>query len=441
MKDTLIVLLLFLMSFSAFAQSKVAVVKMLRGDVDVLMKNKKATKLKVDDWVENGATIKTADKSFVKLIFIDKSQMNIGPQSEMKIENVTNKESGVIDLVKGKIRSTVTKDYLQIKDKDKSKLFIKTSNAVMGVRGTDFMISTNGQNTSTVLFEGEIVFNKLEHRGETSVARLEEIVDRGVRIHPGEFSVMEANRPAPTVPSLINIQQKEQLEKNTDFSTEERAPGNAKDSSAKSIVPEGLSGNIVSNDSGTLKNAVVEAVGPTPTQNSHTPPAGDANGFIKGDQVKPANGSFVHIDSGVIIPPGPGSVLDANTNTFIPGKDAGRVGPDGSYIPPKNVEITNDGKIMVSTVGANGAMQIKEVAPPPPVVHPNTAVSGGPIGIGGSILPPPPGGLPLRNPAETPFMNMLPPPSGGIQGVNDPQQSQIKDETNTTIRIKPDVIN
>lgn len=139
MKDTFIVLFLFMMSFSAFAQSKVAVVKLLRGDVDVQMKNKKTMKLKVDDWVENGATIKTGDKSFVKLIFIDKSQMNIGPHSEMKIENVTNKESGVIDLVKGKIRSTVTKDYLQIKDKDKSKLFIKTSNAVMGVRGTDFI--------------------------------------------------------------------------------------------------------------------------------------------------------------------------------------------------------------------------------------------------------------------------------------------------------------
>ena len=33
--------------------------------------------------------------------------------SEMKIESFSGKDSGVIDLVKGKIRSQVTKDYLQ----------------------------------------------------------------------------------------------------------------------------------------------------------------------------------------------------------------------------------------------------------------------------------------------------------------------------------------
>jgi hypothetical protein len=201
MKASTLVLVLFF-SVSAFAQTKVAIVKLIRGEADVLTLGK-TTKLKVDDWVQNGDVIKTAEKSFVKLIFVDKSLMNVGPKSEMKIESFAGKDSGVIDLVKGKIRAQVTKDYLQIKDRDKSKLFIKTPNAVMGVRGTDFMISTNGTNTATVLFEGEIVFNKLDSREDLSSSRLEEIVDRGVKIYPGEFSVMEANRPLPTVPSRL----------------------------------------------------------------------------------------------------------------------------------------------------------------------------------------------------------------------------------------------
>src|SRR6187200_2126673 len=96
-----------LSSTPALAQKKVAVVKLLRGDVDILTLGK-TMKLKADDWVEEGAVVKTSGKSFVKLVFIDKSQMNVGPNSEMKIENFSGKDSGVIELVKGKIRSQVT---------------------------------------------------------------------------------------------------------------------------------------------------------------------------------------------------------------------------------------------------------------------------------------------------------------------------------------------
>jgi FecR protein len=434
--NTLFILICMLFTLSAFAQTKVAVVKLIRGEADVLTLGK-TTKLKVDDWVESGAVVKTAEKSFVKLIFTDKSQMNVGPNSEMKIESFSGKDSGVIDLVKGKIRSQVTKDYLQMKDKDKSKLFIKTQNALMGVRGTDFMISTNGINTSTVLFEGEIVFNKLEDRGELSSSKMEEIVEKGVRMFPGEFSVQEPNRPMPTVPSLLNVQQREQLEKNADFNSE-RAPGNAQNESAKSIVPDGLRGALVSNSTEILKSEVAQ-VAPVETPAQVKSASADADGFIKGDQIKPANGSFVHIDSGVIIPPGPGAILDTNTNTYIPAPDAGKVASDGSYIPPKNVEITGDGKILVAVKDNTGVVIVKEVPPPPPVVHSSSITLGAVAQVVATTgaLPPQtvkpevdlnPGGGP-----RTPV-----PVSGGVQGITDPStvlsNSQFSD---TTITVKP----
>jgi len=428
--NTILMIILSLASFSVMAQSKVAMVKLIRGDADVLTLGK-TTKLQVNDWVENGSVVKTAEKSFVKLVFIDKSQMNVGPNSEMKIESFTGKDSGVIDLVKGKIRSQVTKDYLQIKEKDKSKLFIKTQNAVMGVRGTDFMISTNGTNTSTVLFEGEVVFNKLENRGEISSRRLEEIVDRGVRMYPGEFSVMEANRPMPTVPALLNVQQREQLEKNTEMNAD-RAPGNASAEAAKSIVPEGLSGQLVSNNSEILKSEVAE-ISKNDNAAKSSPSSSEPEGYIKGNLVKPANGSMVHIDSGVIIPPGPSAVLDGNTNTYIPGSDSGKIASDGSYIPPKNVEITNDGKIMVAVTDATGAVVVKEIPPPPPVVT-TTSVAFGEVystTLSGSTQtttqPKPVSDIPLpgTGTVDTRFA-----PTGGIINVNDPtRQSTLIDAT------------
>ncbi|MGE3611154.1 MAG: FecR domain-containing protein [Bacteriovoracaceae bacterium] len=437
-----LVLIAFLfVPFVSFAQTKVAVVSKLRGEVEVTSLGK-TVKLKAEDWVEDGAVIKTGERSFVQLKFIDKSQMNIGPASEMRIEKFAGKDSGVIDLVKGKIRSQVSKDYLQIKDQDKSKLFIKTPNAVMGIRGTDFMISTNGANTAAVLFEGEVVFNKLDNREEVSTSNLESIVDKGVRIHPGEFSVMDANRPEPTVPSLLNVQQKEALEKNQEFDSD-RSTASGKEEVKKSVVPEGLSGQVVSNTTETIKKEVTTTAGviepPRPAAQQGSP-----SGFVQGDTVKPANGSFVHIESGVIIPPPPGSVLDPNTNSFIPPKEAGQVSSDGSYIPPKNVEITNDGKILVAIPDTkSGGTKVMEVPKPAPVVATTTANIGAAAHSGTQtvvVAPPPMPKNDILNAQFTPsglndLSNFQRNTSGGIQSVND--AAIVKPTADVHIRVNP----
>ena len=421
----LLLFMILMQSAAVLAQGNIAIVKIVRGEVSLLMSGKTTT-LKVDDWIQNGAMVKTAEKSFVKLVFVDKSQMNIGPASEMRIESFTGKDSGVIDLVQGKIRSQVSKDYLQIKDKNKSKLFIKTKNAVMGVRGTDFLISTNGVNTSTILFEGEVVFNKLEDRGEVSPQKLEEIVDRGVRIFPGEFSVMEGNRSIPTVPSLLNIQQRERLEKNQELSSD-RSPSNSGGEVTKTIVPEGLSGQVVSSRPEALKKELNQVS----SQQNSRPSASAPEGFVKNDQLKPANGSFVHIDSGVIIPPGKGAALDSNTNTFIPGPDSGRVSADGNYIPPKNMEITNEGKIFVAAPDASGSMVVRQILPPPPVMRVNSVAPQDPTnqvtrpGLPRADIP-----LPGAGQMDTRFI-----PNGGIPNVNAPERKT--DFSQTTIILGP----
>lgn len=415
-KRLIIGCVLMALSFSAIAGKKVAVVKMLRGEVSVLTLGK-TEKLNINDQVEDGSVIKTGEKSFVKIVFTDQSQMNIGPVSEMKIEKFSGDDSGVIDLVKGKIRSQVTKDYLQMKDKDKSKLFIKTPNAVMGVRGTDFMISTNGRNTATVLFEGEIVFNKLSDVKISSSRALEEIVDAGVRMMPGEFSVVEQARPEPTIPSVLNIQQLEVLEKNQNFESD-RAPQAAVEEVKKtSVVPVGLTGNVVSNDPEVLKKEISQAIG---TENKQIQPnSSDADGYVQGDKVKPANGSFVHIESGVIIPPGPGSVLDKNTNSYIANPEMGKVAADGSYVPPKNVEITNDGKILVVVKDSSGSQIVKEVSAPAPVV---SVVNGVTLGKTAEIISKSPE---LLQPTSGPISNAIFNPQFAPNGLNDQKNTQV----------------
>lgn len=373
MRMTLLFLIFVNLASFAEASQKVAVVKLLKGDVEVLTLGK-TSKLKVQDWVEDGSVVKTAEKSFVKLVFIDKSQMNIGPGSEMKIEKFSGKDSGVIDLVKGKIRSQVTKDYLQI-ERDKSKLFIKTKNAVMGVRGTDFMIATNGKSTSTVLFEGSIAFNHLENRGEVDTRNLEEIVNRGVSMFPGEFSVVDNRSSQPTIPSLINIQQREALEKSQNFEGDRSPQNSEKVEVKKGVVPEGLNGQTVGNDASVLKKEIAVSKVINPTVGEGKKPASlNPNSFTQGGRFKPTNGSFLHVDSGVIIAPPPQSVYDPNTNTYIP-SGSGTVSSNGSYVPPSNMEITNDGKVLVSTTDESGQVVVKEVDSSTPVVTTTSTTS------------------------------------------------------------------
>lgn len=353
MRNLFLVFAMLLLSTASWAGNKAALVKIIKGEAFAITGDKK-TKLVANDWLESGSVLKTSAKSFVKLVFIDKSQMNVGPLSEIKIEKFHNKDAGVIDLVKGKIRSQVTKDYLQINGKDRSKLFIKTPNAVMGIRGTDFMISTNGKNTAAILFEGEVVFNRLDNRGLNDSAKLDELVDRGVRMFPGEFSAVGENG-APTIPALLSVNQRDKLEKNANF----EASKNTEAKASKSIVPPGLKGDVVASKPSLNVDA------PKIENDSKARASANPDSFYKDGQIKPANGSMVHVESATIIAPGGDAVLDSNTNTYIASDKSGVINADGSYNPPKGVEINAGGNLLITS--ADG-LKVKEVGVVSPVV-------------------------------------------------------------------------
>ena len=415
----------------------VAVASIIRGDVDLLIMGK-TTKLKKDDLVKEGSVVKTGDKSFVKLIFIDKSQMNIGPNSEMKIAKFSGNESGIIDLVKGKIRSQVTKDYLQMKDKDKSKLFIKTPNAVMGIRGTDFLITYNafendkknaGQgNSSVVLFEGDVAFNKMDTKNVNDTNKLEDIVNLGVRVAPGEFTVVDPNHTRPTIPAVLNVEQREALEKNGSF--DQRAPSAAAaDESKKSIVPVGLNSETVSAKSTTLNNEIGQPSAAN-EDGSKTIDSKAVNGYVKGDDIKPADGSVLH-ETGAIIAPDAGSSLDANTQTYGVSSNV-TIGTDGS-VSIKGAEINSEGQLMKTVMGSDGKLQVVVLPMPSPVKSDAPLASN--LNIGPGPAQPPLSGLQKNpditlNPNGAGLLNNI--PSGGVMNVNDAVQ-QFNQKTKTTI--------
>ena len=148
-----------LLAFAGQRGNKVAIVKIKKGSAIVVNVDGSKVELKKGQWIEQGSVVKTQKRSFVKLSFIDKSTVNVGPSSEMKIERFSNDEAGVLNVISGKIRSKVSKNYLKMK-KGQSKLFVKSKSAVMGIRGTDFVFSTNKKTGAS----NPMAINHLNHK-------------------------------------------------------------------------------------------------------------------------------------------------------------------------------------------------------------------------------------------------------------------------------------
>ena len=343
---------------------KVALVKLVRGDAQHLSSDGDQGKIKKGMWLREGTIIKTGNKSFVRLNFIDKSNMNIGPKSELKIEKFSKKEAGVINVLTGKIRSQVTKDYLNM-DKGKSKLFIKSRNAVMGVRGTDFLFSANKVtgSTTTVLFEGSIAFNKIS-KGDT-LNNLEAIVSKGRMVKPGEVSVAMRSQKKPTVPAKMSSQQFDKLNKNSNFKVSDVK--NVK--ITKSVVPPGLSGDVVSGDSQNLKAEINKLVkvnikDDIATDNKNNEPNEQSRGFVKGDDIKPADGVMVHVDTGVMIAPGVDSKFDKNSGEWVSSTNGG-INSAGEYAPPSGFVVNDEGQMLKVdvTTGQPKEIVVMEIRP------------------------------------------------------------------------------
>ena len=93
---TLLCLFFSIISTETFANPKAAKVIILRGDVQMTTKDGKTQKLKRGDWLPEGAIVKTAAKSFAKLLFIDKSSLNVAPKSQMTIKKFAKGKAGII---------------------------------------------------------------------------------------------------------------------------------------------------------------------------------------------------------------------------------------------------------------------------------------------------------------------------------------------------------
>lgn len=189
-------LFIFISLPSLAASPPIASVIKIRGSVTKLLPGAlEATVVSEGDKLQEDTSVVTGAKSFVKIKFIDQSELNMGPESKIVISEMKPDSAGVISLLKGRIRTEVEKATKE-EDQVKNKFYIRTRTAAMGVRGTDFQTIYNPDNrmTSLLTYKGAVALAKVDEsthqrfeEGSTEVTRNDVTKTPEIKKIPGKM--------------------------------------------------------------------------------------------------------------------------------------------------------------------------------------------------------------------------------------------------------------
>lgn len=339
----LLVTLLFSSPLFA-AKTPIASVAKIRGNVTKLLPGAlEATVLEAGDQLPEDTSIVTGPKSFVKIVFIDKSELNMGPESKIVISEMNpNEQVGIISLLKGRIRTEVEKSQ-RPNSQNQNKFYIRTRTAALGVRGTDFQTIYNPENrmTSLLTYKGAVAMAKVDdsthqrfETSETKVVRddvtkapeiqkvpgkmidekteLKKVLASNdvVIVPPGQSSFSSQALKKSSLPVKISPVQLNALYKNTEFNEK----------------------NLVNLKSAEMDKAVEPVI-------AVAPQAAPADGLYnaKNGDFAPRAGGFIDEATGLYVAPEAGSTFDSKNGVYVSEK-SGEIDADtGQYVAPKGL--------------------------------------------------------------------------------------------------------
>lgn len=167
------------------------------------------------DRLENGNILRTAPGAKAWVIFANGDQYHVGPGTAYRV-NWERKDRGTeVQLMYGKLRGVVAKKG------PRSKLFIRTRSATMGVRGTDFFVAEDSQGGTEV----SVIRGSVEVKPATASAKPTLV---------GEGDSVSVQVPAFQAESIIVLRRTTQEDLRAILKTSEIAP----DAKAAPVAPE-----------------------------------------------------------------------------------------------------------------------------------------------------------------------------------------------------------
>ncbi|HLE10945.1 MAG: hypothetical protein A2504_09150 [Bdellovibrionales bacterium RIFOXYD12_FULL_39_22] len=89
-----------------------------------------------------GDVIRTGNGAKARIVYKNGDQFNVGEGTEYRVTvlrtNIEGKDKSVINMMRGQLRAIISKEG------PRNNMEVKTQNASMGVRGTDFFVAQNG---------------------------------------------------------------------------------------------------------------------------------------------------------------------------------------------------------------------------------------------------------------------------------------------------------
>lgn len=361
-------LMLTLLAETALGADEYARVAAVRGGA-TLMVERESRPLTLGEIVPRGATIVTETRGFVRLEMNDGSYLNVAPSTRLTVDTPSSDGPDTWELVKGRIRSRIVNT-----NTGEEKLIIKTRNVALGVRGTEFIVSSEAQNgaVSLVTLEGSVAMARLQ----PGLSPIEALRGTGaVNVGTGNFSVLRPGLERPSPPRPMPARQFEQL-KNSEAAVPKfnnrGVPQRAENiTTAKSP-----------NETGGRQSQIQprrdarpgEFIGGAPGEKKGAPVRGTRDSSPKG------------MPGGIGKAPGLGKAPDKKVGPKPVRPGTGTPVPNGSNIPPP-------AGAPAGTGGLTGP-----ISPSNPTTAPGAPI--GPQAPGS--LPPPPEGSPLLPPPPPP---------------------------------------
>ncbi len=150
------ILILLLAGSPAAAQDPAAIgeVVALRGDV-IAVRGAGSTALTIGAAILRSDRIRTGADARVKIRFLDGTVVALGDNSDLAaaeyaVDDAGTRRSGVLSLIRGLFRATVTPGLPD------SRFELETTTAIASVRGTDFMGQTSVENTGIFVIDGAV---------------------------------------------------------------------------------------------------------------------------------------------------------------------------------------------------------------------------------------------------------------------------------------------
>ncbi len=152
----IIFILIFLILFSSLSLAASGKIENIEGKVLYRENSGNPYKIaKIGLSIDRGYWIKTEPKSWVVIKLVDGSKFFLSENTELEISDYLidkNKKEGIFFVTQGKLRAVVAKLTGQ-----NTNFRVKTSTAVAGIKGTEFMMLTKGP--ANVFFGNEDVAN------------------------------------------------------------------------------------------------------------------------------------------------------------------------------------------------------------------------------------------------------------------------------------------